>query len=53
MTQIVHAAARYSVADELAKGPATAADIAARQFRNPDATFRLLRALRLDRPCYG
>jgi hypothetical protein len=53
MTQIVHAAARYSIADELAKGPATAADIAARQFRNPDATFRLLRALRLDRPCSG
>jgi hypothetical protein len=43
-TQIVHAAATYSLADELAHGPATADDIAARLSTNPDATFRLLRA---------
>ena len=44
MTQIVHAVATYSLADELADGPATADDIAARLSTNPDATFRLLRA---------
>ena len=43
-TQITRAAAHYSLADELAKGPASAADIAARQSTNPDATLRLLRA---------
>jgi hypothetical protein len=45
MTQIVHAAATYSLADELADGPATAGDIAARLSTDPDATFRLLRAV--------
>ena len=44
MAQIVRAVAHYSIADELAKGPATAADIAARQGANPDGMFRLLRA---------
>lgn len=43
-TQIARAAAHYSLADELAKGPASAADIAARQSTNPEATLRLLRA---------
>jgi hypothetical protein len=42
VTQIVHAVAKYSIADELAKGPATAADIASRQSMDPEATFRLL-----------
>jgi len=43
-TQIARAAAHYSLADELAKGPASAAEIAARQSTDPDATLRLLRA---------
>lgn len=44
VSQIVYAVARYSIADELAKGPATAAHIAEQQATHPDATFRLLRA---------
>ena len=44
MAQIVRAVAHYAIADELAKGPATAADIAARKGANPDGMFRLLRA---------
>ena len=43
VTQIIGAVARYSVADHLAKGPATADDIAAWEGINPNATFRLLR----------
>jgi hypothetical protein len=44
VTQIVHAVANFCIADELAKGPATAADIASRRSTHPHATFRLLRA---------
>jgi hypothetical protein len=44
VTQIVRCVAHFSIADELAKGPATAAEIAARCATDPDATFRLLRA---------
>ena len=44
VSQIVHAVAKYSIADELANGPATAAQIAERRSTHPGATFRLLRA---------
>jgi hypothetical protein len=44
VTQIVHAAATFSVADHLAKGPATAEDIARFEGTDPLATFRFLRA---------
>jgi hypothetical protein len=43
-TQIAGAIASYSIADHLAKGPATADEIAAWEGINPQATFRLLRA---------
>ena len=43
VTQIVHAIAKYSLADHLALGPATAADIAKVAGTHPSATFRLLR----------
>jgi O-methyltransferase domain/Dimerisation domain len=44
VTQIVHAVAKYRIADELAQGPATAAEIASRRSIHPEATARLLRA---------
>lgn len=44
VTQVVHAAAIYSFADHLAKGPATAAEIALAEGIDLSATFRLLRA---------
>ena len=44
VTQIVHAAATFSFADHLARGPATAHDIAGAERTDPSATFRLLRA---------
>jgi O-methyltransferase domain/Dimerisation domain len=44
VTQIVHAAATYSLADHFAKGPATAAEIAVAEGTDPSATFRFLRA---------
>jgi Dimerisation domain len=44
ITQIVYAAATYSLADHLAKGPATATEIAEMADTDPSATFRLLRA---------
>ena len=44
VTQIVRAAAIYSVADHLANGPATAAEIARAEGTNPSAMFRLMRA---------
>jgi hypothetical protein len=44
VTQILHAVAHLAIADKLAEGPATAAEIAARCAADPDATFRLLRA---------
>jgi hypothetical protein len=43
-TQIAGAVATYSIADHLAKGPATADEIAAWEKIDPQATFRLLRA---------
>jgi len=43
VTQVVHAAARFSIADHLAKAPATADDIANTEGTDPSATFRLLR----------
>ena len=43
VTQVVHAAARFSIADYLAKAPATAEDIADAEGTDPSATFRLLR----------
>ena len=43
VTQIVHAAATFSFADHLAKGGATAEEIARVEGTDPSATFRLLR----------
>ena len=43
VTQVVHAAATFSFADHLAKGSATAEDIARAEGTDPSATFRLLR----------
>lgn len=44
VTQVVHAAATFSLADHLASGPATAADIAKAEGTDVLGTFRLLRA---------
>jgi Dimerisation domain len=44
VTQITGAVAGYSIADQLAKGPATAEQVAAIAGIDPTATFRLLRA---------
>jgi hypothetical protein len=44
ITQIVHAAAVFSLADQLADGPATSEAIAATAGADPSAIFRLLRA---------
>lgn len=44
VTQIVNAAATYALADHLAEGPATAAQIAEMADADPSATLRLLRA---------
>jgi DNA-binding IclR family transcriptional regulator len=43
VTQITGAVATYSIADHLAKGPATAEQIAAVEGIDSTATFRLLR----------
>lgn len=43
--QAVYVAAKLGIADVLATGPATPEHISARVGSNPDATFRLLRAL--------
>jgi hypothetical protein len=43
VTQVVHAAATYSLADHFASGPATAAEIAHAEGTDPSATFRFLR----------
>ena len=43
-TQIAGAIANYSIADHLAKGSATAGEIAAQEGIDPQAAFRLLRA---------
>jgi hypothetical protein len=44
VTQIVGAVATYSIADHLAKGPATAEQISTIEGIDPVAAFRLLRA---------
>lgn len=44
VSQVVRATARLSLADHLAGGPASAAEIAALESSDPDATARLLRA---------
>lgn len=41
--QIVRAIAKFSIADHLALGPATAIEVASKAGTNPSATFRLLR----------
>lgn len=43
VSQVVHAAATFSFADHLAKGAASAEDIAKAEGTDPSATFRLLR----------
>jgi hypothetical protein len=45
VTQIAGAVATYSIADHLAKGPATAEQISTIEGIDPIATYRLLRAL--------
>src|SRR5207302_2020682 len=45
VTQAIHVAAELGIADVLADGPRTAAEIAARVDANPDALNRILRAL--------
>jgi hypothetical protein len=49
VTQVVHAAATFSFADHLAKGPKTAEQIARAEGTDPSATFRLMRPLPLRR----
>lgn len=44
VSQIVRAAALYSLPEHLAKGPATSASIAAAESLNAEATFRFMRA---------
>jgi len=44
VTQTAGAVANYSIADHLAKGPATADEIAELEDIDPNATFRLRRA---------
>ncbi|WP_240630786.1 acetylserotonin O-methyltransferase [Mycolicibacterium sp. GF69] len=44
-TQTMYVAAKLNVADELAGGPARAADVAERVGADPDALYRLMRAL--------
>ena len=44
VSQVVHTAALYSLAEHLAQGPATPAEIAEAESINVDATFRLMRA---------
>jgi hypothetical protein len=45
LTHLLGAVARFGIADELAKGPATAADLARRLALDENALFRTLRAL--------
>jgi len=44
ISQVVRAAADLRLADHLAAGPLTAAELAARESSNPDTTYRLMRA---------
>jgi hypothetical protein len=45
MSQAIHVAARLGIADVLARGPRTSAELAACVGAHPDSLFRLLRAL--------
>lgn len=45
MTQALYVASELGIADELARGPRTAVEVAGRVGSDPDATFRLMRAL--------
>jgi hypothetical protein len=45
VTQAIYTAAKFAIPDALANGPLTAQQIANRVGANPDATYRLLRAL--------
>jgi hypothetical protein len=45
ITQAIHVAARLGIADILSKGPLTAAEVAKQAESDPEATYRLLRAL--------
>jgi hypothetical protein len=45
VTQAIYVAGKLGIADELAGGPLHAAEVARRVDANPDATFRLMRAL--------
>ena len=44
VSQAIRAYAEFSIADHLAGGPLTAAEIAEREGTSPDATYRLMRA---------
>jgi hypothetical protein len=44
-TQVLYVAAKLGIADQLANGPARAQDIAVRVGAEPDAVYRLMRAL--------
>ena len=45
VSQVVHAAAVLGIADLLADGPRTSAELAEASVVDPDALYRLLRAL--------
>ena len=45
VTQALYAAAKLGIADELAQGPKTAVEVAARVGGDPDSVFRLMRML--------
>jgi SAM-dependent methyltransferase len=45
VSKMIYCAARLNIADQLARGPATAADLAAKTQCHPESLYRLLRAL--------
>jgi hypothetical protein len=45
ISQAIYAAAKFAIADHLKDGPKTVADLASATSTNPDALYRLLRAL--------
>lgn len=45
LSQAIYAAAQFGIADLLASGPCSVADLAQKTSTNPDALYRLLRAL--------
>jgi hypothetical protein len=53
ITQIVHALATFSLADHLAKGPATAEDIARFEGIDPLATSPIPEGRRIARNCHA